>query len=149
MIVRIVREELPAEINRWYFTFLPPKPSDPFQFFGHVDAFGMADNGTWVFLYPRRDSFTIRVCQSDYAIDDLFSIALHEGHVLRYDHPGVFRLPPIGIYSCARVCGHFVGIRAFTPWGLKRKLLRNGAVEINEIRKSKFGRGSSERAPSA
>lgn len=135
----------PENVVRWYFAFHERDWSDPWSIMGHVDAFGMTDTGIWVFLYPQRRGFKIMVCKDEAAIDTLFADALYHAHVIRYDHPGELTLPPLTIYSCAAVCGHLVGIRAFTPKGLKRKLLRNGAEAINEIG-TKFSRRRDESA---
>lgn len=129
----------PENVVRWYFAFHKPEWRPISAWMGHVDVFCMTETGVWVFLYPQRTGFKIMVCKEEEAIDALFADALYHAHVLRYDTPGEFVLPPLTVYSCAAVCGHMVGIRAFTPRALKRKLLRNGAEAINE-QGTKFSR---------
>jgi hypothetical protein len=123
---------VPENVSRWYFAFHAPSKESLWHRLGHVDAFGMSDTGVWIFLYPERQRFRVMVAKEDQAIDTLFAHALHVAEVIRYEHPTELTLPAFGPYTCASFCGHLVGIRAFTPWGLKRTLLRNGGVSLNE-----------------
>ncbi len=122
---------MPDNVKVWYFAFHPPGKKDWLQRWGHVDAFGMSASGAWVFLLPERRRIKIFVENHPPTIDIMFADLLSRTDVLRVETQRDFNLPPINMHSCASICGALVGIRAFTPHGLRKKLLRNGAERIN------------------
>jgi hypothetical protein len=117
----------------WYFAFYGTE-RDPRSWFGHVDMWGFdPDTDSWVFLSPSYSSMPVEVTHIAEEVDALFAARLSLArHVLRYDRAAVKNaLPPVTVQTCASICGHVVGLRAFTPWGLRRKLLANGAEVLN------------------
>jgi hypothetical protein len=100
-------------------------------FFGHVEAFGITAGGDWLFIDPHRRRMDVRVL---YRMDEV-EAAIAQIHatadlILAVDPvPGPI-LPPLMPMTCAAVCAHLVGTRAFTLGGLERKLRAIGAREV-------------------
>jgi hypothetical protein len=112
----------------WYFAFYPRRKKI-FEWWGHVDMWGVTRDDTWVFLDPARAIFQIQIAHKSEEVNGLMAERFANAEmVLRYTAaPIKHRLPPLGFLTCASICGHTIGLRAWTPLQLKRKLLRNGA----------------------
>lgn len=105
--------------------------NDPIAALGHVEAFGFTRDDTWFFLDPNRRHIDLRIAHRHDEVEALMTaIMARSWLVLRTEAAGKLRMPPFGPYTCASVCGHLVGLRAFTPRGLARKLRAINAVEV-------------------
>ncbi|QDP64853.1 MAG: hypothetical protein Unbinned5081contig1001_10 [Prokaryotic dsDNA virus sp.] len=116
-------------VVEFYVFFHPPKRSLT-GCMGHVEIAGYTDEDDWVFINPSAKGTLIDVL---YKKDDveiwLWSL---------FENTQVFRTRKIGkggitlmpLMTCATMIGHILGVRAFTPWGLKRQLRQNGAEVI-------------------
>lgn len=115
----------------WYVGFYPRRRSLA-GMWGHCDMWGMTRDHTFVFLDPARSGFQVQVTHKAEEIDFLWALRLEAAHsMLRIDAPRVLhRLPFLGPLSCASICGHVLGVRAWTPRSLRAKLLANGAQEV-------------------
>jgi len=121
----------------------------PQGWFGHVEIWGYTEDDTWLFLDPQASGPIIIV---EHRYDDVMD-QLNARHTIC---DVIFRLPnerkalfPLHFpMNCATVVGQIVGLRAFTPRGLRRKLLAIGAEVIHEnAQRGSSGQGSAaERA---
>lgn len=117
-----------SEVLEWYFCFHPPHRESLWGIFGHVEAFGYTKDDAWVFVDPDREGLGVRVAHLHDEVEDLMAGRFHpSATVLRISAQSKTRFPPLLPMTCVSVCAHLVGLRASTPWGLRRKLLRNGA----------------------
>lgn len=118
----------------------------PQGWFGHVEIWGYTEDDTWLFLDPQASGPIIIV---EHRHDDVMD-QLTARHTLC---DMIFRLPnerkalfPLHFpMNCATVVGQIIGQRAFTPRGLRRKLLAIGAEVIHENAQ----RGSSRQGSAA
>ena len=116
----------------------------PQGWFGHVEIWGYTEDDTWLFLDPQASGPIIIV---EHRYDDVMD-QLNARHTIC---DVIFRLPnerkalfPLHFpMNCATVVGQIVGLRAFTPRGLRRKLLAIGAEVIHEnAQRGSSGQGS-------
>lgn len=119
--------------------------------FGHVEIWGYTRDDTWLFLDPQASGPIIIV---EHRHDDVMD-QLNARHalcdlILRLPNERKPLFPLHFPMNCATVVGQIVGVRAFTPRGLRRKLLANGAEVIHENpeRRSTGQGGPAEGAPS-
>ncbi len=135
-------------IRTWFFGFHDASLRDGEgrvsfrRWWGHCEMWGDTEDGTWVFLDPMGRGTHIRVAHRfDEVQDQLEARLLLCDQILAMPaRDPAFRHPVHGLLTCASVCGHLVGIRAFAPVTLRRKLLANGAEIIHEQTQGrKFG----------
>ena len=119
--------------------------------FGHVEIWGYTRDDTWLFLDPQASGPIIIV---EHRHDDVMD-QLNARHalcdlILRLPNERKPLFPLHFPMNCATVVGQIVGVRAFTPRGLRRKLLANGAEVIHENpeRRSTGQGGPAEGSPS-
>ena len=119
--------------------------------FGHVEIWGYTRDDTWLFLDPQASGPIIIV---EHRHDDVMD-QLNARHalcdlILRLPNERKPLFPLHFPMNCATVVGQIVGVRAFTPRGLRRKLLANGVEVIHENpeRRSTGQGGPAEGAPS-
>lgn len=143
---------LPLWPLTWYFSIHDPQINDPRRWLGHCDLWGVTRDDTWFFLCPRHNGFHVLVAHKAEEVDALWAMCLHgAARVYRYEKPQIERaIPPIAPLSCASICAHVLGLRAWTPHGLEQRLVRNGATQIwnasDENKRSEGGSGSQSRA---
>ena len=89
---------------------------------------GVTKDETWVFLDPCRQGLCVQVAHIAEEVDHLILTRMVRAHtVIRFEAiEPCFTIPPISLHTCASVCGATVGIRAWSPASLQRKLLENG-----------------------
>ncbi len=111
--------------------------------FGHCDAWLYTEDDTWVFVDPGSTGLHVRVTHRHDDVQDLIAARFELCRsILRMPaREPAFRVPVHGPMTCASVCGSLVGVRAYTPWGLRRSLLRNGAEVIHEAEGKSRGQG--------
>lgn len=148
-----------------FFAFHPPVPirelhrrgEDWRCIFGHVSAYGYTIDETWLFLDPQGIGTSIRITHlHDEVLDQIASIRCTADLVLSFKPDGrKFRVPFHPPMNCVTQCAGLVGRRAWTPWGFRRMLIREGAeviweraVEDAEGRSSRQGRSSAGTARS-
>lgn len=136
------------QVNHWYAVFQPPSwrwsreraereiaeygwlRAYAGRFFGHVEVVGRTDDDTWIFYNP---TFAGSIVEIEHRHDTVLRYLefIYDGNLVLEVGPA--RLVPFHLgpaMNCATICGNILGFRAFTPAGLKRKLLRNGAKVI-------------------
>lgn len=118
---------------------------------GHCEIWGYTIDDTWVFIDPQGMKGTSTYVTHLY--DEVLAqiearFALCETILTVPAPQNVNFFPAFPPMTCASIAGHFLGVRAFTPSGLKRKLLRNGAEIVHEAEGRPKGSGRS-RAPAA
>lgn len=136
-------------ITTWFFGFHAPsfRAADGRisfrRWWGHCEAWGVTGDDTWLFLDPMGRGTHVRVCHRLEEVQDQI-----EARLLLCDmiltlpaRDPAFQHPFHGLLTCASVCGHLVGIRAFAPATLRRKLLANGAEIIHEQTQGREFRG--------
>lgn len=120
-------------VRAYYFAFYEPSGEGFYGVFPHVEAFGYTDDGSWLFLDPRRQITQVSVLHKIEEVDEAIALRLDRADlVLRYDRRHPRTVPPLMPQTCASVCGHLVGVRAWTVGGLRKKLLQNGAEVISD-----------------
>lgn len=99
--------------------------------FGHVEAWGEAE-GVFFHFDPRAVGTILSLTTDADAFDDMFTRRIMTCQsVLRYRPVAAgIGIPIHPTMNCAAQCGHLVGLRAYSPRGLRRILTANGAVEI-------------------
>lgn len=109
--------------------------------FGHCEIWGFTDDATWLFFDPQAHGMITRVTHHHDDVQAAISFRVNLcDTILRV--PGrdpAFRLPFIGIMTCASVIGAMLGCRALIPSSLKRRLLRNGAEIVHEAAPRRSG----------
>ena len=140
-------------VIEWYFGFYPKArigeivhgKSSWRSLFGHVEAWGYTEHDTWVFIDPRGAGTRVRVTHMHDDVLDMITVRfeLCQTILKMPAADGNIRWPIFPPMNCAGQSAHLVGLRAFSPDGLRRMLLRKGA----EIVHATQGRpGSSETA---
>jgi hypothetical protein len=121
-------------IQTWYFIFHPASFTPWYGFFGHVEACGVTGDGTWFFFNPARTGGEVAIHFKHDDVNLALALAFERGLVIRTEKTfkTIFQIWPL--MTCASVCAHMVGLRAFSPAGFKRKLLKNGAEIIHDGR---------------
>lgn len=119
-------------ITGWFFGFTKPW-RNPVGIFGHVEAWGCDEDRSWVFIDPRAAGMMVNVFYRFEDVEDLLTLKNQEcSEILWLPAPiGQFSFPIHGMMTCASICGSLVGLRALSPWGLRRKLLANGAEIVH------------------
>ncbi len=102
------------------------------RIFGHVDAFGYTIDETWFFFEPGRKGTTLNITHMHEEVETrLQDMWARSELILSLKTRQMLKFPPFGPINCVSQCAALVGMRAFTPWGLKRKLLANNAKVIH------------------
>lgn len=124
----------------WFVGFYDPKLRNhngkifPRGWFGHVEVWGYTEDDTWLFYDPQSNGTKVVVIHKhDDVLDHLTARHCLCDAILRL--PAIAGAGPFNFYlpmTCASIVSNMLGVRAFTPWGLKRKLLANGAEVIHE-----------------
>lgn len=102
---------------------------------GHCEIWGYTIDDTWVFIDPQGVKGTRILVTHLYdevmaQIEARWTLCETILTVPAGTETAFFPVfPPM---TCATVVGHMLGVRAFTPSGLKRKLLRKGAEIVHE-----------------
>ena len=113
--------------------FHPPSREPLTSFLGHVEAWGYTADETWVFVNPEHDSLKITALHRLDDVEAEMARLFHACRLILRTRPGrALRVPLFPPMTCAGVCGHLVGLRAWTPWGLRAQLLRAGAEIVHE-----------------
>lgn len=131
----------------WYVGFYAPAFRNhrgviyPFGWFGHAELWGYTADETWLFFDPQGTGTRIIVTHHhDDVMDHLTARHTLCDTILRLqprDHSLFPIFPPM---TCATIIGHILGVRAFSPFGLKRRLLALGAEVIHEKSERRSGR---------
>jgi len=106
---------------------------DPQCWFGHVEIWGYNKDDTWLFIDPQAKGTKIVMT---HLYDDVMA-HLEARHILCElilklpAEPDTGLIPVHGPMTCATIVGHILGVRAFAPAGLRRKLLANGAEVVH------------------
>lgn len=102
--------------------------------FGHCEIWGYTADATWLFMDPQAKGMQLRVTHHHDDVQRLLSFRVDNCDLIlsiAATDP-CFSIPPVSLMSCASVAGACLGIRAFLPSTLKRRLLRNGAEIVHE-----------------
>lgn len=141
------------ELIEIFYAFHPPVPIRELRrrredwrcVLGHVQAYGYTVDETWLFFDPQGVGSSVRITHlHDEVLDQIATIRCTADLVLAFKPNGrKFRVPIHPPMTCATQCGALAGLRAWTPWGLKRMLLREGAEVIYENSERGSGRQGS------
>lgn len=102
--------------------------------FGHVEIWGYTVDDTWIFIDPQGQKGTQVLVTHlyDEVVDQIEArFQLCETILKVPSGSEISFLPVFPPMTCATIVGHILGIRAFTPSGLKRKLLKIGAETVH------------------
>lgn len=117
----------------WYVAFYPRR-RDLWSLLGHCDMWGATRDDNWVFIDPARRGMQVQVVHKAEEVELLMTLRLGEAEsVLRLEQHQIDRrwtIPLIAPATCASVCGATLGLRAWTPAALRRKMLAIGAQEV-------------------
>lgn len=125
-------------IHEWYVTFKAPSLESPLTILGHVMLCGYAfdeTSTTWMFFDPAWKGAQIELLYKHDEVQNAIASMFSRGTVLRIANSGNRIAPIWPTMNCATIVAHMIGYRAFTPRGLKRQLLRNGAEVIGHGRR--------------
>lgn len=119
-----------------------------YQAFGHVEAWGYTVDQTWWFFNPNRYrarlEITHRHDEVEYLMAEKFTLC---DQVFRYaGEPANFGRPLHGPMNCVTQCAALIGVRAFTPWGFRKKLRAMNAEVIHGKTPGKRGRSQGQDA---
>lgn len=99
---------------------------------GHVEAFWCQPDRTWIFFDPQGRRSIVEALPDHRAEERIRETIAVSSTMLRIDmEPRTFRVPIHPIMTCAAQCGALLGIRAYTPRTLHRKLVSLGAETIH------------------
>jgi hypothetical protein len=126
-------------IQEWYFGFFKPtfrNISGKIDFrcwFGHVCMFGYSEHQTWVFFDPKGagPAFIVSHMKDEVDLQLHAHFAVCDAILRMPARNAYYSIPLHGPLTCASICGYMVGIRAWFPATLKRKLLAKGAEVIH------------------
>lgn len=129
-----------------YFGFHAPSLDPITSLLGHVEVWGYTADETWVFINPEHDRLKVAALHRYDDVTDAVARRFHHCRSILRLAPGdrALRVPLFPPMTCAGVCGHLVGVRAFTPWGLRAQLLRIGAEIVHEKPQGAEGRPGGE-----
>lgn len=137
-------------INQWWVAFYAPRfrnhfgRIDPRGWFGHCEIYGCDNDQTWTFIDPRGEGLSVHtIFRQQDVLDEL--AARHElaDLILKASPAEKFLIPLHPQMTCASVCGAVLGIRAWLPCTLRRKMLRKGAEVIHEAARRRSRRPES------
>lgn len=141
----------------WYFGFHAPAGFTDLRrgasfraILGHVEAWGYTADDTWLFIDPRGAGTRIRVTHLHDEVEEAMAgrFATCQSILKIAPTSREYAVPFFPPMNCAVQCAHLVGLRAFTPAGLRRTLLRNGAEVIYDAeRRPGREEGPDARAP--
>lgn len=109
--------------------------------FGHVEAWGCTEDDTWWFL-DARGAGTLLTIEHRHDEVDLHLWARFEccDLILRVGHePEPFRWPIHLTMTCASQVGHLLGVRAYLPSTLRRRLLARNAEVVHDTERGPEG----------
>ena len=135
-----------------WFGFHPRKVRQWRFWWGHVEAWGVTADETWWFLDPQGEGTVLEVLHRHDEVTAALQRRFHDCETIyRVLSPERRRLLPIHLpMTCATQAGALLGLRAWTPAGLKRRLRAIGAEELDDgWRRSGEGRSGGEGAPGA
>lgn len=146
------------EIIEWFFAFSRPlglreiarRREDWRCVFGHVQAYGYTMDDAWLFFDPQGIGSSIRITHlHDEVLEHIATIRCTSEWVLSIKPDGRrFRLPFHPPMNCVTQCSSLIGRRAYTPWGFRQMLLREGAEVIWErAREDAEGRSEGQGSP--
>jgi hypothetical protein len=106
--------------------------------FGHVEAFWYQPNGIWVFFDPQGRRSAIEAIPDGEEAELRIAMIYRDCEtILRAPHSDREIAIPLHVtMTCASQCAALVGLRAYTPLGLHRKLLAHGAEIIHAAEES-------------
>lgn len=140
-------------ILEWFIGFHAPAFRNylgaiyPMGWFGHVEAWGYTIDDTWMFFDPQGTGTRIVITHHhDDVLDQLAARHSLCDTILRVQNTARPLFPLYPPMTCATIVGHMIGQRAFTPSGLKRKLLANGAEIVHENAEGRSSRQGGETA---
>lgn len=115
---------------------------DPRGWFGHCEVWGVTDDDTWMFMDPQGAGCHILVTHHHDDVEAQLAARMDLcSHILRLPaRTPAFAFPLHGMMTCASICGATVGIRAWRPAQLRRKLQAIGAEVIHEAEGKREGR---------
>lgn len=123
-----------------YFAFYRPAPlkeifngkQDWRCIFGHVSAHWCTPDATWAFFDPQGSGTRIHITHlHDEVLDRLATIRAVAQEILVFKPDGrKFRLPIHPPMNCVTQCSSLIGRRAYSPWGFRKMLHREGAEVI-------------------
>lgn len=124
-------------VIEWYFCFHRPHVESLWGFLGHVEVFGYTRDDTWIFFDPARVRSKLIAVHKHDEVEELMAMRFREKtEVLRTSFSRERTFPPIFLpMNCVSQCASLIGVRALTPWGLRRRLLQNGAEVIHGRRR--------------
>lgn len=128
-------------ITGWYFAFTKPW-LHPHGLFGHVEAYGCDEDGSWVFVDPRSTGLQITCFFRYEDVEDVLTMMNERADLILWMPKPLkpFTIPIFGPMTCAAVCGSLVGLRALSVHTLRRKLLAKGAEVVHEAKGRECGR---------
>jgi len=119
-------------IQTFYAVF--DRPTLGIGLFGHVQICGVTHDDDWFFYNPSKKGGDLDLVYKKEQVELYLAVTFSDRLVLRVERLGPGTNPVMPLMSCASIAAHMLGFRAFTPWGLKRQLLRNGAEVITDGR---------------
>ena len=103
-----------------------------FQYFGHVEVMGYTLDDTWFFFDPGRYRSTLSITHLHDEVEATMSEKFALAHtVIKIETHGKFSFPAHPPMNCVSQCAAFVGIRAFTIPGFRKRLLQEKGVIIH------------------
>lgn len=94
---------------------------------GHVEIVIISDDDTYAFINPGRFGADVFVEHRFDVVNRVLGARTKDCEAI-FVEPNERSLSPVApLMTCASFVGYLVGFRAFTPAGLRRTLLRNGA----------------------
>lgn len=123
------------QVLEWFIGISPPSRSSWRMWFGHVKMWGYTEDETWVFIDVNSLCADILVVHRHDDVERLLTDwNLRSGEVYCFQPGQHIKVPIFPPMNCAVFCAHVLGLRAWTPAGLRRTLRRHGAVEVKHGR---------------
>lgn len=120
-------------VIEWYVGFRKPHRNSFVGRFGHVTAWGYTMDDTWIFLDFNRTQLDMAITHIHDEVTWMIAQQLEQSELVLKLPPAGHRRMPVLPMTCASTIGHLVGVRAWTPWGLKRKLLAQQAEIVKWV----------------
>lgn len=120
--------------------------------FGHVECYGLTRDATWVFYNPEGTRCRMQITHHHDEVVEMIAERRARASLILKVEPDEreYRWPIFPPMNCATQVGALLGRRAWTPRGLMRMLLRDGAEVTHENAQGTRRResGTTARTPS-
>jgi len=128
--------------KEWFFFFHHPsrigncirRKDSWLAILGHVQAACYNEDLTWMFIDPAGARTKVWLTHHFDEVEALLDFRIAHARATYWIAPmeGGISFPALRPHNnCVTICASFLGLRAYTPWGLERMLVAHGAEKVD------------------